>query len=58
MTYRRIASLEEYVVLAQDDHQVTVHRRTEKGRPQSYFGPQGQRGVSLDRALGAAGTNL
>jgi Uma2 family endonuclease len=40
MTYRRIASLEEYVVLAQDDHQVTVHRRAEKWRPQSYSGPQ------------------
>lgn len=38
MAYRRITSLEEYVVLAQDDHQVTVYRRVEKWRPQSYSG--------------------
>jgi Uma2 family endonuclease len=40
MTYRRIASLEEYVLLAQDDHKVTVQRRAENWRPQSYSGPQ------------------
>jgi Uma2 family endonuclease len=40
MTYRRIASLEEYVLLAQDDHKVIVHRRAENWRPQSYTGPQ------------------
>src|SRR5882724_3641321 len=40
MTYRRIPSVEEYVLLAQDDHQVTVHRRAEKWRPQSYSGSQ------------------
>jgi Uma2 family endonuclease len=40
MTYRRIASLEEYVLLAQDDHQVTVQRRAENWRPQSYTGLQ------------------
>ncbi len=40
MTYRRIASLEEYVVLAQDEHKVIVHRRGENWRPQSYSGPE------------------
>jgi Uma2 family endonuclease len=54
MTYRRIASLEEYVVLAQDDHQVTVHRRVEKWRPQSYSGPQAKvefRSIGLSLSL-------
>jgi hypothetical protein len=40
MTYRRIGSLEEYVLLAQDDHKVIVHRRAENWRLQSYTGPQ------------------
>jgi Uma2 family endonuclease len=40
MSYRRIASVEEYVLLAQDDHKVIVHRRAEKWRPQSYSGPE------------------
>ena len=40
MTYRRIASLEEYVLLAQDDHKVIMQRRTENWRPQSYSGPE------------------
>ena len=40
MTYRRIASLEEYVLLAQDDHRVVVQRRAENWRPQVYSGPQ------------------
>jgi Uma2 family endonuclease len=40
MTYRRIASVEEYVLLAQDDHKVTVQRRAENWRPQSYSGPE------------------
>jgi Uma2 family endonuclease len=40
MTYRRIASLEEYVLLAQDDHRVVVQRRAENWRPQMYSGPQ------------------
>jgi Uma2 family endonuclease len=40
MTYRRIASLEEYVLLAQDDHKVIVQRRSENWRPQSYSGPR------------------
>jgi Uma2 family endonuclease len=40
MTYRRIASVEEYVLLAQDDHKIIVHRRAENWRPQAYAGPQ------------------
>jgi Uma2 family endonuclease len=40
MTYRRIASVEEYVLLAQDDHNVIVQRRAENWRPQSYSGPE------------------
>jgi Uma2 family endonuclease len=40
MTYRRIASLEEYVLLAQDDHKVIVQRRADNWRPQSYSGPE------------------
>jgi len=40
MTYRRIASLEEYVLLAQDEHRVVVQRRAENWRPQVYSGPQ------------------
>jgi Uma2 family endonuclease len=42
MTYRRIQSLEEYVLLAQDDYEVTVQRRADNWRPQSYCGPQAQ----------------
>ena len=42
MTYRRIPSLEEYVLLAQDDYEVTVQRRADNWRPQSYCGPQAQ----------------
>ena len=40
MTYRRIASVEEYVLLAQDDHKVIVQRRAEDWHPQSYSGPE------------------
>jgi Uma2 family endonuclease len=40
MTYRHIASVEEYVLLAQDDHKITVQRRAENWRPQLYTGPQ------------------
>jgi len=42
MSYRRIASVEEYVLLAQDDYEVTVQRRADNWRPQSYCGPQAQ----------------
>ena len=40
MTYRRIASVEEYVLVAQDELQVIVQRRAENWRPQSYSGPE------------------
>jgi Uma2 family endonuclease len=40
MTYRRGASLEEYVLVAQDKHQVAVHRRQEDWQPRLYEGPQ------------------
>jgi Uma2 family endonuclease len=40
MTYRRVASIEEYVLLAQDDHEITVQRRAENWRPQLYTGPE------------------
>ena len=38
MTYRRIASVEEYVLVAQDELEVIVQRRAENWRPQSYAG--------------------
>jgi Uma2 family endonuclease len=40
MTYRRIPSVEEFVLLAQDEHKVIVQRRAEHWRPQSYSGPE------------------
>jgi Uma2 family endonuclease len=38
MTYRRIASVEEYVLVAQDELEVIVQRRAENWRPQLYAG--------------------
>lgn len=40
MTYRRVASVEEYVLLAQDEDRVIVHRRHESWRPQLYAGSE------------------
>ena len=40
MTYRRVNSIAEYVLLEQSEHRVTVHRRAENWRPQVYSGPQ------------------
>ena len=40
MTYRRVVSVEEYVLLDQDEHKVIVHRRAENWKPQVYMGPQ------------------
>jgi hypothetical protein len=57
MTYRRIASVEEYVLLAQDDHKVIVHRRAEKWRA-VVLRSGGYGGVSVDRAFGPAGADL
>jgi Uma2 family endonuclease len=40
MTYRRVASIEEYVLLEQGEHRITVHRRADNWRPQVYSGPE------------------
>jgi Uma2 family endonuclease len=40
MTYRRVDSIEEYVLLEQDEHQVIVHRRAESWKPHMYTGAQ------------------
>jgi Uma2 family endonuclease len=40
MTYRRVVSIEEYVLLEQDEHKVIVHRRAENWKPHMYIGPQ------------------
>jgi len=39
MTYRRVPSIEEYVLLEQNEYRVTVYRRAENWRPQVYSGP-------------------
>ncbi len=40
MTYRGVASIEEYVLLEQSEHRITVHRRADNWRPQVYSGPE------------------
>jgi Uma2 family endonuclease len=40
MTYRRVASIEEYALLKQDEHELTLHRRAEAWKPHMYSGPQ------------------
>jgi Uma2 family endonuclease len=40
MTYRRVASIEEYVLLEQSEHRITVHRRADNWMPQVYSGPE------------------
>ena len=40
MTYRRVSSIEEYVLLEQDTHKVIVHRRAENWKPHLYMGAQ------------------
>jgi Uma2 family endonuclease len=40
MTYRRLKSVEEFVLLEQAQHKVTVHRRAENWCPQVYTGPE------------------
>jgi Uma2 family endonuclease len=40
MNYRRVYSIEEYVLLEQDKHQVIVHRRAENWKPHLYTGPE------------------
>lgn len=38
LNYRRLPSVEEYVVASQTDYRVTVHRRAERWEPQTYAG--------------------
>lgn len=40
MTYRRIPSVEEYVLVEQNEHKVIVQRREDLWRPSAYFGPE------------------
>ena len=40
MAYRRIASVEEYVLLEQNEYKVIVQRREESWRPHEYLGPE------------------
>ena len=40
MTYRRVRSIEEYVLLEQGEHKVIVHRRADNWKPHKYMGPQ------------------
>jgi len=40
MTYRRVASIEEYVLLEQDEPKVIVYRRAENWKAQVYMGTQ------------------
>ena len=39
MTYRRVNSIEEYVLLEQSELEVTVHRRADQWKPLVYSGP-------------------
>jgi len=61
ITYRRIASVEEYVLLAQDEQKVIVQRRADNWRPVSYAGPEAMAefrsiGLSVPLAQIYAGT--
>jgi Uma2 family endonuclease len=49
MTYRRVSSIEEYVLLEQDEPKVIVHRRTENWKPHMYIGLEA---VAEFRAIG------
>lgn len=40
-TYKRIASIEEYVIVAQHSHQLTIRRRAENWVPDLVAGPEG-----------------
>lgn len=40
LSYKRLPSVEEYVVVAQKECRVTVYRRAERWEPQSYSGPE------------------
>jgi Uma2 family endonuclease len=49
MTYRRVSSIEEYVLVEQDEHKVIVHRRAENWKPHMYIGLEA---VAEFRAIG------
>jgi len=40
MAYRRVDSIEEYVLVAQSEYKLAVHRRAENWTPQLYAGPE------------------
>jgi Uma2 family endonuclease len=40
MNYRRISSVEEYILIEQDEQRVTVQRRLENWKAQEYVGPE------------------
>lgn len=40
LRYQSIESIEEYVLVEQDRHRVTAHRRAERWQPQDYIGEQ------------------
>ena len=40
MSYRRVMSIEEYMLAEQDEHRITVLRRVDGWKPEVYSGPQ------------------
>jgi Uma2 family endonuclease len=55
LNYRRTNSIEEYVLIAQDEHQVTIHRRAESWRPKLLTGREAIaefRSIGLSLPLG------
>lgn len=55
MTYRRVATIEEYVLIAQNQPRVIVHRRAEDWRPLLYSGMDARvefRSIGLQMPLG------
>lgn len=54
LNYRRLASIEEYVTAAQDEHKLTIHRRSDRWRPDLVAGPDAVaefRSIGLSLAL-------
>ncbi len=54
MTYQRVEAIEEYVLIAQNQPRVIVHRRTEAWRPVLYSAMEGRvefRSIGLHMAL-------
>ncbi len=55
MTYQRVAAIEEYVLIAQNQPRVIVHRRAEDWRPLLYCGMDARvefRSIGLQMSLG------